>query len=184
MVPMPTLTTSDSERSAELSPERLAAHAYALDASGWTVARSQLDPPSLAELRAAADRALEATRRAIAEGRAGGHTVVDDHYLIARRFYRWSDAAMALLEHPAVTALGARMLGGYRLFDMSVNATQPLPAGDRSRGTGWHRDFGTDLHHGTAVPSHLYLFFCLRRPRRRQRRHLGGAWQPPPHGPA
>jgi ectoine hydroxylase-related dioxygenase (phytanoyl-CoA dioxygenase family) len=153
----PAFATSDP--AAELSGERLAAHAYALDASGWTVIRSQLDAESVDALRADADRALDATRRAIAEGRAGGHTTVPG-YTIARRFYRWGETALALLEHPAVHALGSRMLGAHHLFDCSVNATRPSRGADGG-GTGWHRDFGSDLHHGSAIPSHLFLLFCL-----------------------
>ena len=132
-------------------------HAYALDVSGYTILPRQVGEKELVELRACADRALQAAQTSGATLRHTGQT---DYYKAVRCMYCWGAACERLLEHEAVHALASKLMETYQLWDMVVMSALPTPAAAKAATTSWHRD-AKGLLLGTQVPAYLWFFLCL-----------------------
>ena len=138
----------------------LARHAYALEASGYTVLPAQINGSELQEMRRAADEALAAAQRVLQAGGKLSQTGGTAYYWGSRCLYCWSEACVRLLEHETIHALAGALMGSYRLWDMGVSSARPVPAHEKEATTSWHRDFD-GLVHGARVPGYLWFFLCL-----------------------
>lgn len=145
------------ELSSKPPPPVFEHHIYALEVSGYTCLRRQLDASAVEELRACADRGLAALEAAIRGGRVEKKS---DRYRTVRCMYVWGDACVQLLEHNAIHSLASQMMGSYQLWDMAVLAVFPSLEATLPSAVGWHRDFAGP-HFGTEIPSYLWFFVCL-----------------------
>lgn len=159
MPPMPALPTPGSPRVFRTENASLAAHTFALNASGFTVLPNIVGPEALREIADAADRAMQATRRRVAEGGQIPKDLFEhDYYFGARHLHLWSDNALRFLEHPQVRDLSEAVIGPHKLFEMVLLTSLPAPHVDWLGTEGWHRDVEPIV--GTPYRTH-YLWFML-----------------------
>jgi len=126
---------------------------------GYTSLPSQLSTPEVHALGEIADRALAAVRVAVAAGRPVPFSSGIDEYQAASSLYCWGEAALALLDHPTVHAVGTELLGDYLLNDLTVFSIPPAVGRERVRTTSWHRDCPLVLDND--LPGHLWFLFPL-----------------------
>lgn len=127
--------------------------------NGFAVIPSQVPRAHVDQLNDAADTALSAVREALAAGVRPSHTELNEFVHAARCFYSWSDAARQLLAHDTIDAVGKRLLGHPRLWDMTVLEATPLPADGQLGAFDWHRDFADVITRDR--PNYLWIFTCL-----------------------
>jgi hypothetical protein len=144
-----------------LTPQQLSDHAYALEASGYTMIGGAPFADRLEALRAAADRGLAAVRAAYARGQAPLHDN-RDNFFQARCLYVWGAAMVELLEDPLIHALAEAIVGPVRLMDQVVTLALPADSAAGPVTSGWHRDYEA-FHVGSQPPTHLWFFIPLDR---------------------
>lgn len=136
-------------------------HRFSILASGFTMLRHVLDPNTVERLSGCVDRALEATRKAVAAGRNLPYTFYDEAtYLGTRCVYCWGDECVALLENEKLARIAEAVVGPHRLFDMS--ALRALPSGSfaGTRTEWWHRDIDV-LPNSSSRVRYLWFFVLL-----------------------
>jgi ectoine hydroxylase-related dioxygenase (phytanoyl-CoA dioxygenase family) len=132
-----------------------------------------LDEHACAALGDIADRALGAVRAAIASGRRVAFQPETSDYEAASVLYCWGEAALELLEHPVVHALGAEVLGDYLLNDLTVFSVPPSGGASREiHTTSWHRDCSLETN---GLPGHVWFLFAIDR----LTRENGATWVVP-----
>jgi len=137
----------------------LAAHTFALQASGFTVLPSLVERDQLGALADIADRALAETNRQLELGATIPEGVFDRAFQVgARGLYLWGDACLRVLESDAMRELSQAVIGRHKLIDVVLFVSHPSAGDDEAGSEGWHRD----VEPVTEGPYHTrYLWFML-----------------------
>ncbi len=136
-------------------------HRFNLLASGFTVLRQVLPQGRVEALAASVDRALEATRVAVAAGRNLPYTFYDEAtYLGTRCVYCWGDECVALLDEERLQRVADAVIGPHRLFDMSALRALPSAPYVLTRTQWWHRDIDV-MPHSSPDVRYLWCFVLL-----------------------
>jgi hypothetical protein len=132
---------------------------FNLLASGFTVLRQVFPQGRVEALAASVDRALEATRVAVAAGRTLPYTFYDEAtYLGTRCVYCWGNECVALLDENRLQRVADAVIGPHRLFDMSALRALPSAPHAVTRTQWWHRDIDVLPH---SPPNVRYLWFFV-----------------------
>ncbi|MCX5658734.1 MAG: phytanoyl-CoA dioxygenase family protein [Planctomycetota bacterium] len=143
-----------------MDPIDLSRHLFALRSSGYTRVEACVAGDWLNELNALSGRALAAVRAALARGEKLHGTYASEESLACRCLYVWGEAAMRLIDLPAVHAIAGAMMGSYRLWDLSLLASMPTQAKHSEEALAWHRD-KAPVDTRSAPPPYLWFFVCL-----------------------